>query len=199
MIRNCLLLSLCAALPALAGFAKPVQPVRLTHGQQSTTVTFEADCAVTSAKAHCDCTTLSISGRTITAKVDTSKFDESVDKTITATTADGKTTTLTMRFELPQAIILSATNIVWKIGAPPTPHVLHITVPAGSPITKVKEAALSGADFTYTTAKGRKPGEYNVTITPKSTAKRVRNTLVLKMESADPRFTQRLIYLRVSK
>ena len=199
MLKKSLLLSICTALPALAGFSKPVQPVQLQHGQQNTTVTFEADCAVTSAKAHCDCTTLSVSGRKITAKVDTSKFDESVDKTITATTADGKTTTLTMRFELPQAIMLSSTNIVWKIGSAPTPQVLHITVPAGSPITKVKEAALSGADFTYATAKGSKPGEYTVTITPKSTAKRARNTLVLKMESADPRFSQRLIYLRVSK
>lgn len=197
-------ISLCIALlacsvPAWAGFSQPVQSVNLTHGQQQTTVVFEADSAITSAKAHCDCTTLSISGNKLVARVDTSKFDASVDKTITAATADGKSTTLTMRFRLPDAVIFSASTLVWKQGSAPTPQVLRITVPAGSPITAVKEAALSGEDFYYKAAKGERKGEYTVTITPKSTSKRVRNRLVIRMQSADPRFTQRIIYLRVAK
>lgn len=190
---------LAGSLPLFAGFAQPTQSITLDYGQKETTVVFVADSAVKKAKAHCDCTTLSISGNTITAKVDTSLFDASVDKTISATTADGKQTTLTMKFEVPQAVVITPAALIWKVGEAPTPKVLHITVPQGSPVKSLKQAGLEGEDFVYDAAKGKRPGEYSVTVTPKSTAKRLRNRLVIKMESDDPRFSQRIIYLRVNK
>ena len=190
---------LAGSLPLFAGFAQPTQSITLDYGQKETTVVFVADSAVKKAKAHCDCTTLSISGNTITAKVDTSLFDASVDKTISATTADGKQTTLTMKFEVPQAVVITPASLIWKVGEAPTPKVLHITVPQGSPVKSLKQAGLEGEDFVYDAAKGKRPGEYSVTVTPKSTAKRLRNRLVIKMESDDPRFSQRIIYLRVNK
>ena len=61
--------------PALAGFAQPTQAVKLSYGQQQTTLVFEADSAITKAKPHCDCTTVSFSGNKLTAVVDTSDFD----------------------------------------------------------------------------------------------------------------------------
>lgn len=186
-------------MPLFAGFAQPTQSIALEYGQKETTVVFVADCAVKKAKAHCDCTTLSVSGNTITAKVDTSLFDASVDKTISATTADGKQTTLTMKFDVPQAVIFTPAALIWKVGEASTPKVLRITVPQGSPVKALKQAGLEGEDFVYDAAKGKRPGEYSVTVTPKSTAKRLRNRLVIKMESADPRFSQRIIYLRVNK
>jgi hypothetical protein len=140
-----------------------------------------------------------IEGKRLVATVDTSKFEGQVEKTIDATTADGKTTRLTMRFTVPPAVQLSARNLQWRVGAPVTPQTLRITLPAGSPVRNVTEAALSGEDFNYDPRKGKRPGEYSVTVTPKSTAKRLRNRLVIKMESADPRFSQRIIYLRVNK
>ncbi len=197
--RCCLALWLAGALPLFAGFAQPTQSIALEYGQKETTVVFVADCAVKKAKAHCDCTTLSVSGNTITAKVDTSLFDASVDKTISATTVDGKQTTLTMKFDVPQAVIFTPAALIWKVGEAPTPKVLRITVPQGSPVKALKQAGLEGEDFVYDAAKGKRPGEYSVTVTPKSTAKRLRNRLVIKMESADPRFSQRIIYLRVNK
>ena len=190
---------LAGSLPLFAGFAQPTQSITLDYGQKETTVVFVADSAVKKAKAHCDCTTLSISGNTITAKVDTSLFDASVDKTISATTADGKQTTLTMKFEVPQAVVITPASLIWKVGEVPTPKVLHITVPQGSPVKSLKQAGLEGEDFVYDAAKGKRPGEYSVTVTPKSTAKRLRNRLVIKMESDDPLFSQRIIYLRVNK
>lgn len=190
---------LAGSLPLFAGFAQPTQSITLDYGQKETTVVFVADSAVKKAKAHCDCTTLSISGNTITAKVDTSLFDASVDKTISVTTADGKQTTLTMKFEVPQAVVITPASLIWKVGEAPTPKVLHITVPQGSPVKSLKQAGLEGEDFVYDAAKGKRPGEYSVTVTPKSTAKRLRNRLVIKMESDDPRFSQRIIYLRVNK
>ena len=190
---------LAGSLPLFAGFAQPTQSITLDYGQKETTVVFVADSAVKKAKAHCDCTTLSISGNTITAKVDTSLFDASVDKTISATTADGKQTTLTMKFEVPQAVVITPAALIWKVGEAPTPKVLHITVPQGSPVKSLKQAGLEGEDFVYDAAKGKRPGEYSVTVTPTSTAKRLRNRLVIKMESDDPRFSQRIIYLRVNK
>ena len=185
--------------PALAGFAQPTQAVKLSYGQQQTTLVFEADSAITKAKPHCDCTTVSFSGNKLTAVVDTSDFDDSVDKTISVTTADGKQTTLTMKFDVPQAVIFSPASLIWKVGESPTPKVLRITVPVGSPVKSLKEAGLEGEDFIYDAAKGKRKGEYTVTVTPKSTAKRLRNRLVIKMDSTDPRFSQRIILLRVNK
>ena len=193
------LFSLVVACPAIAGFAKPEQSVKLSYGQQQTPLVFEADSAITKAKPHCDCTSVTISGNKLTAVVDTSKFDASVDKTISATTADGRQSTLTMKFEVPQAVIFSPASLIWKVGEAPAPKVLRITVPVGSPVKSLKEAGLEGEDFIYDAAKGKRKGEYTVTVTPKSTAKRLRNRLVIKMDSTDPRFSQRIILLRVNK
>ena len=72
-----------ASLPCMAGFDKPVQLVKLDYGQNAVTVVFQSKgAAITKVKPHCDCTTTSVSGTTLTAQVDTSKFDQSVDKQI---------------------------------------------------------------------------------------------------------------------
>lgn len=194
-----LLLLLGASTTAVAGFSQSAQTVKLSYGQKQVRVSFVADSAITHAKPHCDCTQVSIQGNQLTALVDTSNFDESVEKTISATTADGKKTTLTMKFDVPQAVIFTPTALVWKVGEAPTPKVLRIVVPQGSPVRALKEAGLDGDDFVYDAAKGKRPGEYSVTVTPKSTAKRLRNRLVIKMDSAEPRFSQRIIYLRINK
>ena len=73
-----------------------------------------------------------------------------------------------------------------------TPKLKPASAPAASPRLLRPSGAAPAAAPKLKSASGK-------TITPKSTAKRARNTLVLKMESTDPRFSQRLIYLRVSK
>lgn len=188
-----------SALPACAGFSTTVQSIQLKHGQNAATLTFEADQPIRKAKAHCDCTEVQITGKRLVAQVDASKFEGKVEKTIDATTADGKTTRLTMRFSVPEAVKLSARTLQWKVGAPAAPQVLRISIPSASPVKNVTEAALSGEDFDYDPRKGSRPGEFSVTITPKSTAKRVLNRLIITTDAADPRFSRYIIYLQVKK
>ena len=197
---HAIILTAACALPALAAFPQPQQSVKLSYSQQTAVVEFTTDGpAVTKAKPLCDCTTVTIQGNKLIATVDTSKFDQSVAKQIDATTADGKTTRLTMNFEVPAAIILSARSLVWQRGAAPAPQVLTITLPKGSPVTDIKEAGLSGDAFDYVPHKVKDGREYTVTVTPRSTEKPVLNRLVLTMVSKDPRFARQIVYLQVKK
>lgn len=192
------LLLLTAALPAAAGFRSAEQTIKLRPTQTSATVTFETDgTAIRKAKPLCDCTKLQTSGTKLIAEVNTATFDSSVDKQIDVTTSDGLTTRLTMHFEVPPAIVLSARSLIWARGAAPEPQVLTITLPAGSPIRSIKDAGLSGSNYDFvpeTVAKGR---EYRLTVTPKSTEKGNLERLVIKTDCADPRYAQRIIYLQV--
>lgn len=197
-MKKLLLLLLAAALPCLAGFRQPVQTVKLTCGQTRATVVFETDgTGIRKTKPLCDCTKLQSSGTKLIAEVDTSTFDADVDKQIDVTTTDGLTTRLTMRFIVPPAIVLSARSLIWKRGDAPTPQVLTITLPDGSPIRSIKDAGLSGTNYDFvpeTVTKGR---EYRITVTPKDTAKGNLERLVIKTDCPDKRYAQRIIYLQV--
>lgn len=186
-------------LPVQAGFSQPEQTVRLSCGQMKTTVTFRADSAIRKAKAHCDCTTVSISGNQLVAHVDTSTFDRNVTKEMDVTTADGRTTRLKMHFVVPPAVTFSSPSLVWRIGAAPQPQVLRISIPKGSPVKDIAEAGITGDDFDYVPRRVKAGREYTVTVTPRSTARRALNRLVIKTDSTDPRFRQYVIYLQVRK
>ena len=188
------------ALPAFAAFKSTTQVVPLKFGQKQATVVFETTGeGIDSAKPHCDCTQVQIKAGKLTAVVDTHTFDRDVEKTITAETEDGQKVTLRMQFRVPQAMQLSARSLVWKRGADPAPQVLRITLPKGSPITHIADAALSGEDFDYTPKVVKRGKEYSVTITPRSTAKAALNRLVLTTDSPDPRYHRQIIYLQVKK
>lgn len=198
-MRTCLL-PLLLVLPAAAAFKSPTQVVPLQFGQQQVTVIFETTGeTIEDAEPHCDCTRIKLSGNKLTATVDTRTFDRDVEKTITAETENGEEVTLRMQFRVPQAIRLSARSLVWKRGAAPTPQVLRITLPKGSPITHISNAALSGDAFDYTPAIVKRGSEYTVTITPRSTAKAALNRLLLTTDSPDPRYQRHIIYLQVKK
>lgn len=189
---------LLAALPCLAAFSQPKQSLRLEYGQKSATVVFETDgCSIRKTRALCDCTSLTTDGTRLIAVVDTSKFDTSVDKQIDVTTSDGLTTRLTMHFEVPPALILSARSLLWKQGDQPTPQQVRISLPQGSPVHAVKDAGLNGSAFDFTPETVVRGQEYRITVTPKSTEEPVLNRLVIKTDSTDPRFRQQIIYLQV--
>ncbi len=195
-----LLLPFLLVLPIEAAFKSPTQVVPLKFGQQSATVIFETTGEeIDDAKPHCDCTKIRINGSRLTAVVDTRTFDRNVEKSITAETENGTETTLRMQFRVPQAILLSARSLAWKCNAAPTPQVLRITLPKGSPITHITNAALSGEAFDYTPRVVRKGSEYTVSITPHSTASPVLNRLVLTTDSTDPRYQRHIIYLQIKK
>ncbi len=188
-----------AALPALAGFEQTTQSISLAYGQKAVTVVFEtADgSTVTRAKALCDCTRLKKEGTRLVAEVDTSTFDAPVDKQIEVTTSDGRRTTLTMHFEVPLAVVITPPALIWKRGSAPEAQEFRISIPKGSPVRGLLSADLSGDDFDYRPTTLRKGREYVVSVSPKSTDKRAFNRLVIKMDSSDPRFSQRILYLRV--
>ena len=73
------------------------------------------------------------------------------------------------------------------------------TLPKGSPITHIADAALSGDAFDYSPKVVKRGKEYSVTITPRSTAKAALNRLVLTTDSPDPRYHRQIIYLQVKK
>ncbi len=197
---NKILLSLILTLPAMAGFKNTTQVVPLKFGQKSATVVFETTGEeIDDAEPHCDCTKVQVKGTRLTAVVDTHTFDRDVEKTISAETANGEEVTLRMQFRVPQAIILSARSLVWKRGSAPAPQVLRITLPKGSPITHITDAALSGDAFDYTPKVVKKGREYTVTCTPRSTTKATLNRLVLTTNSTDPRYQRQIIYLQVKK
>lgn len=192
-----ILLLIIGTMPLMAAFSQPVQVVQLAYGQQEAVLTFQADSNIRKAKPLCDCTKLSYHDNTLTARVNTSEFAQSVDKQIDATTADGVTTRLTMRFEVPQALQLSSRSMIWQQGGPSTEQKLAIRIPAGSPVHKVREAAISGDDFDYTPHTVKEGVEYSVSVTPRSTGKKALNRLIIKTDSADPRYAQYIIYLSI--
>ncbi len=195
-----ILLSLLCTLPAMAAFKSTTQVVPLKFGQESATIVFETTGEeIDDAEPHCDCTKVQVKGTRLTAVVDTRTFDRDVEKTIAAETEAGEEVTLRMQFRVPQAMQLSARSLVWKRGTAPTPQVLRITLPKGSPITHIADAALSGEDFDYVPKVVKRGREYTVTITPRSTAKAALNRLVLTTDSTDPRYHRQIIYLQVKK
>lgn len=191
------LFSLLCAMPVLAAFPQTEQTVKLAYGQKSVSLVFRADCPVTSARPLCDCTKVSYDGKVLTAHVDVSAFDSSVDKKIEVKTADGKKTTLTMHLQIPPALVLSDRSFVWKRGGDADERTLRITLPQGSPVTALVEAGLNGEAFRFRTKCIRPGAEYSVSIAPLSTEKRVLNRLVLTTKSSDPRFARQIIYLQV--
>ena len=194
------LLPLLLALPAAAAFKSTTQVVPLQFGQQQVTVIFETTGeTIEDAEPHCDCTKVRLSGNKLTATVDTRTVDRDVEKTIAAETADEKKVTLRMRFRVPQAILFSARSLIWQRNAAPTPQELRITLPKGSPVTHITQAALSGKGFEYTPRVVKKGSEYAVTIIPHSTSTPQLNRLVLTTDSPDPRYRQHIIYLQVKK
>ncbi len=191
------LLFLLTALTACADFRQPVRTIPLDYGQKLVTLSFRADSPIRRARPNCDCTSVEIKGQQLDVRVDTSGFDGEVEKTIDATTADGRTTRLVMRFRMPPALILSTKTLRWQRGAAASPATLRLTIPAGSPITRVTEASLSGSDFDYDPRKGSNPREFHVIVTPKSTARRLLNRLIITTDSPDPRYRNYIIYLQV--
>lgn len=182
----------------MAAFPHPVQEVQLAFGQKEADIAFEADSPIRKAKPLCKCTTLSIQGAKLTAKIDVSDFAQAlVEKEIEATTADGSTTRLIMRFHVPQAVQLSTRSLIWRQGAPARPKELRLHIPAGSPVHSLAEAAISGDAFDYTPRIVKAGAEYAVSITPRSTAHEALNRLILKTDSADPRYAQYIIYLSI--
>ncbi len=186
-------------LPALAGFVQKEQTVQLHYAQDAATVEFCTGdgSTITKAKPLCDCMTLRTEGSRLVAQVNTSTFDATVDKLIEVSTSDGQRSTLTIRFEVPLAVIISSPSLVWQRGAEPTAQEFRLRIPEGSPVRGLRAANLMGKDFLYRAATITPGREYAITVKPHSTARRCMNRLFVEMEGPDPRYTRRILFLQV--
>ncbi|MFI3244141.1 MAG: hypothetical protein R3Y56_07815 [Akkermansia sp.] len=182
---------------AQAQFAHPALKYTLEYGQEWQNFTFTADSPIASAKPNCDCTTVRIDGNILVAQVNTKEFTEDTNRTISVKMKDGRRCTLWVCFGVPQALDFSTKTLLWERDAEATPQSIHISIPKGSPISKLKEAGLSGSDFTMAIKTNPKKRTYDITITPISTAKKCMNRLVIKTETKDERSSQYILYLRV--
>lgn len=193
-----LLVTLAGLCPlAQAQFAQDALKYNLEYGQQWQHFTFTADSPIASAKANCDCTTTEIQGNLLIAKVNTSDFSEDTQRSISVKMKDGRRCTLWVCFGVPQAISFSTKALAWDRNAPPNDQSIHITIPKGSPVSKLTEVGISGNDFHLETKADHRKKSYELTITPASTAKKVMNRLVIKAQSSDARSSQYILYLRV--
>lgn len=195
MRRHLLIIPALAAMPAMAAFPSPVKSVKLDYEQKEAIVRFESDSPIRKAKPLCECTKVSVSGRILIARVDVSGFAKDTTKYIEATTDDGITTKLRMDFGVPRALSFNTPSLIWKVGAPPTPQELVIRI--HGVVREVKEAAISGDDFDFSPRTIREGREYAVSVTPRSTAKKTLNRLVIKTGHPDARYAQYIIYLSV--
>ncbi len=191
-------LALVALCPlAQAQFAQPALKYNLEYGQEWQNFTFTADSPIKSAKPNCDCTTVRIDGNILVAQVNTIDFTEDTNRSIDVTMKDGRRCTIWVCFGVPQAVSFSTKTLLWERGAEATPQSIHIEIPKDSPVSKLKEAGLSGSDFTMSIETNPKKRTYDITITPVSTAKKCMNRLVIKTVTKDERSSQYILYLRV--
>lgn len=182
---------------AQAQFAHPALKYNLQYGQEWQNFTFTADGPIASAKPNCDCTTVQIEGNILVAHVNTKDFTEDTQRSISVKMKDGRRCTIWVCFGIPQALTFSAKTLLWERGAAAAPQTIHIEIPKDSPVSKLKEAGLSGSDFTMDIKVNAKKRTYDITITPISTAKKRMNRLVIKTETKDERSSQYILYLRV--
>lgn len=196
-MRSFSLLFLLTALPLSAAFTKVTQTVPLDYGQKEVQVVFEADGEIKRAHPLCECTKVRVEGNRLIARVDTEGFSQDIEKQIDATLADGTSARLTMRFKVPQALTLSQRSLVWKQGGEASTKTLKITIPKGSPVHNVTEAAISGDDFEYTPRKVKEGAEYAVDVTPRSVSQKKLNRLIIKTDSVDKRYAAYIIYLSI--
>ena len=150
------------------------------------------------AKNLCDCITAEIQGNRIIAHIDSSTFSRDITKQLEATTADGKTTTLTIRFSVPPLLVVSSPRLVWKKGAPAAAQEVRLTIPKGSPVRRLERAELVGKTFDYDPRIVREGREYRIIITPRSTEKAVLERLQIVTDCADYR-ARRTIYLQIKR
>ena len=194
-----LLLAALAAATARADFRRDSIDLSLDYLQNEAVATFETDgVAVTRVKPLCDCITAEIQGNLIIAHIDSSTFSRDITKQLEATTADGKTTTLTIRFSVPPLLVVSSPRLVWKKGAPAAAQEVRLTIPKGSPVRRLERAELVGKTFDYDPRIVREGREYRIIITPRSTEKAVLERLQIVTDCADYR-ARRTIYLQIKR
>ena len=197
-LTACLLLALSLGSQSLqAQFSQSSQEARLGFGQTHCNFLFTADSSIRKVTPNCDCTSYRIENNKLHVTVDAREFNRDTNRYLDIKMQDGRKCRLMLYFRIAQPLLLSSRSLTWKRGASPSQQSITLYIPKGSPIKALKEAGLNGKEFDYQTKTLKKNREYQITITPLSTAKKALNRLVIKTVSSDPRYSQHIIYLQI--
>lgn len=199
--------------PALR-FATPMIERKVKADDIATTAKFEftntTDRAVRIRKVDlsCTCTTSKIEGNkwtyapgekgSIEVTMQLGTFSGQVDKTLTVYTDEGDPVLLTLRCQIPDLIRFTPRTLKWKVGEDCTPKKLKVTMYGARPI-KLLEVGITNRDFDFETKTLRPGGEYEVTVTPKSTASPSFAMLTFKTDSPIKRYETTQAFLNISK
>ncbi len=156
-------------------------------------------------KPHCECTEARSergntvmpgqSGR-ILLKVDTKTFVGTVSKDVSVFTSDGTEHKIIVRVAVKEPVTVTPKALSWKQNGTAETRIITLTLAAGCPFT-LKRVSLVGSDFEYEPATVTPGKKYTVTVTPKSTGKKLINRLLIETDSKDPRYARIPVFLSI--
>lgn len=213
LIRESLVLlaALAAPLQAELTFRPAIVRERIAPQQKtlqsafSFTNTGTSPVSITRIHPHCECTQARVEGSSTIAPgasgrilldIDTKTFTGTVRKDVSVTTSDGKTQKLTIAVSVPESITVSPKGLAWKQGGPATAKTVTITLAPNCPF-RLTQASLVGDAFDYQTNAVVPGKRYTVTVTPKSTQKKLINRLLIETDSQDPRYARIPVFLSI--
>ncbi len=197
-----LLLSL-ASLPLLGSVilaAEPAHEVKLDWARSPLILVRKLDAPIKSAKSNCDCMDADIGGENkneLRIHVESSVFIEDSVRALHVEMEDGSKRELAYEFIVPIALKLSSPSLLWERGQAATAKTLRISIPQGSPITRLEDAAMDKENFHLSTKTLKAGSEYEITLTPKQTDKAQLVRLIISTDSPYAHYKKYLVYLRV--
>lgn len=137
----------------------------------------------------CNCTVASLDKQTfasgesgtLAATMDLTGFGGTVEKTIAVTTDDPDKphTILTMKVRIIEAVLAAPQHLVWQSGSTPTSVRVHLKVQQEKP-ADLLYATIPGGGFTAETRTIEKGRQYELIITPTSTATPIKASVNLQ-------------------
>ena len=197
-------------------FAKPSQALTAGHndtevaGEFGFTVTGDKPVKILEIKSYCSCLKAKTKDGRMefkpgdTATIDTAflvgSFEGEVSKHVVVTTDDAnqKDINLTLTVTIPKVYEITPDQVTWNVGEAPTGKKVKFTVLNENAIHVT--AVVSTRENMKAEAKEIKKGrEYEITLTPTSTAEPMLGALRIETDAPFPRYQKRLMFFNVLK
>ena len=107
--------------------------------------------------------------------------------------------TLMIRVNIPELIRVEPTNLKWDLGGAADEKVAKITIKHDQPIKILEHVGRNTEIFPYRLVTSREGWEYEVRVTPSSTAKAGLGMISLRTDSEHPRFKRAAVYATVRR
>jgi hypothetical protein len=213
----CTCLSVAWVLPARGGitFEKAELAHKAGHGEVQVTGEFKfkvtgGPVKILDVETYCDCLKAQTKDGRMEFKdgeegvIETAfrlgNFEGEVAKQVVVTTDDpaARATTLTVKVTIPHLFEIEPEHVRWQAGDEPKPKSIKFKIIGDKPVAVTKVVSsrdVVTAEFREVT-KGR---EYEIILTPKSTAEPVFGVLRVETDAPWPRFQKRLLFFNVSR